>query len=82
MAILAECPICHRKQSIHNKVCAGCGDKIDKQKQNGKVRFWITYRLGGKQHKEFVGMAIEEARDAEGKRRGQAGKGLSLPIPS
>jgi integrase len=76
MAILAECPICHRKQSIHNKVCAGCGDKIDKQKRNGNVRFWIAYQLDGKQRKEFVGMSIEQARDAEGKRRGQKREGV------
>ena len=37
-----------------------------------KIRFWIQYPLsGGKQRKEFVGYSIEEARDADGKRRSQ-----------
>lgn len=76
MAILAECPICHRKQSVHNKLCKGCGDKIDRQKRNGKVRFWIAYQLDGKQRKEFVGTSIDEARDADGKRRGQKREGV------
>ena len=75
MAILAECPICHRKQSIRNKFCAGCGDGMDKQKRNNRVRFWIAYQLDGKQRKEFVGHSIEEARDADGKRRGQKREG-------
>ena len=37
-----------------------------------KIRYWINYRLpGGKQRREFVGYSIEEARDADGKRRSQ-----------
>jgi len=67
MAILAECPLCHRKKSVRNKFCAGCGEGLDKEKRNGKVRFWIAYQLDGKQRKEFVGTSIEEARDADGK---------------
>lgn len=76
MAILAECPICHRKQSTKNKLCS-CGGELDKlKKQKEKVKYWITYRfLGGKQRKEFVGYSVEEARDAEGKRRGQRREG-------
>jgi integrase len=71
MAVLAECPICHRKQSARNKNCA-CGKDLDKAKRSKLVRYWIQYRLpGGKQRKEFVGDSIEEARDADGKRRVQ-----------
>jgi hypothetical protein len=41
-------------------------------KKSKRVRFWINYRLpGGKQKRESVGYSIEEARDAEGKRRSQ-----------
>jgi integrase len=80
MAILAECPICHRKQSTRNKHCAECGDNLDKQKRNGKVRFYVIYRLAGKQHKEFAGYSIEEARDAEGKRRAQKREGRILEM--
>jgi integrase len=80
MAVLAECPICHKKQSVRNKMCRGtkkipCGLDLDKAKQNNtktkKVKFWISYRVNGKQRREFVGYSIEEARDADGKRRVQ-----------
>ena len=71
MAILQECPYCHKKQAIKNKLC-NCGADLDKAKRSKKVRYWITYRLpGGKQRRESIGYFIEEARDAEGKRRGQ-----------
>jgi len=71
MAILAECPYCHKKQSVRNKVCS-CGADLVKLKRNQKVKYWISYRLpGGKQRREAVGYSIEEARDAEGKRRSQ-----------
>ena len=71
MAILAECPRCHKKQAGKNKLCS-CGEDLVKAKRSQRVRYWITYRLrGGKQRKEAVGFSIEEARDADGKRRGQ-----------
>lgn len=72
MAILAECPRCHKRQAIKNKICT-CGDDLDKEKRRKKVRFWIVYRLpnGGKQRWEPVGLSIEEAKDAMGKRRAQ-----------
>lgn len=71
MAILAECPICHSKQSAKNKICK-CGIDLDKAKNGGRVRYWIVYRLpNGKQRKEYVGTKISEARDADGKRRGE-----------
>jgi integrase len=72
MAILAECPICHRKQKTKNKFCPGCGNDLDKSKKAKKVRYWIAYRLpNGKQRREPVSNSIEKARDADGKRRGQ-----------
>lgn len=75
MAILAECPICHRKQSTKNKVCK-CGESLDKAKRGKRVNYWISYRLpGGKQRREVVGKSIEKARDAIGKRRGQKREG-------
>jgi integrase len=71
MSILAECPFCKRKQSIKNKLCK-CGEDLDRLKRSRKVRYWINYRIpGGKQRRELVGYSITEARDAEGKRRGQ-----------
>jgi len=71
MSILAECPICQRKQAVKNKLCK-CGEDLDKSKRSKKVRFWIDFRLpGGKQRREPIGYSIQEARDADGKRRAQ-----------
>ena len=71
MAILAECPFCHRKQAVKNRVCP-CGEDLIQLKRSKRIRYWISYRLpGGKQRREAVGYSIEEARDAEGKRRSQ-----------
>jgi len=71
MAILAECPICHTKQSNKNKICS-CGQNLDSAKRNQRVKYWIHYRLpDGRQRKELVGTSIKEARDADGKRKVQ-----------
>jgi integrase len=71
MAILQECPICHRKQNASNRLC-DCGENMVTAKKSKRVRFWINYRLpGGKQKREAVGFSIEDARAAEGKRRSQ-----------
>jgi integrase len=75
MAVLAECPICHNKQATKNKVCS-CGEDLDAAKRSKKVRYWIMYRVpGGKQRKEYVGYSVQEARDADGKRKGQKREG-------
>ena len=79
MAILAECPFCHRKQAVKNRNCVGCGNDLVKAKRGGKVRYWIHYRGPDKKQRwEFVGnlpngrpAGIEEARAAEGKRKAQ-----------
>ncbi|MEE9913203.1 MAG: site-specific integrase [Deltaproteobacteria bacterium] len=71
MAILAECPICHKKQSASNRLC-DCGEDLVKAKKSKRVHYWINYRLpGGKQKRESIGFSIEEAKDADGKRRSQ-----------
>jgi integrase len=71
MSILAECPICCKKQSLRYKICV-CGENLDKAKRSKRVKFWINYRMpDGKQRREPVGFSIEEARAAEGKRRTQ-----------
>ena len=70
MGVLVEC-LCHKKQSLRNKVCS-CGGDLVKLKRSNKLNYWITYRLpGGKQRRELMGGSIEEARDADGKRRAQ-----------
>jgi integrase len=71
MAILAECPMCHRKQATKNKVCK-CGEDLDRAKRSMRVRYWVNYYLPGKKQKrEYVGYSIEEARNAESKRKVQ-----------
>lgn len=78
MGILAECPVCKRKQSVKKKACA-CGENLDQAKRSQRVKYWINYRLpNGKQRREYVGafeelngFSIEDARIAEGKRKTQ-----------
>jgi len=75
MAILAECPICHHKQSVRNKKCK-CSENLDKAKEHRKVKYWLQYRLpDGRQKKESVGSfegldgySIKDANDAHSKR--------------
>jgi integrase len=76
MAILAECPRCHKKQSIQKKACP-CGANLDGEKKSKKVRYHIVYRLPeGKQvwrslasFKDVDPTSIEDARAVEGKFR-------------
>jgi integrase len=71
MALLAECPRCHKKQAVKNRQCA-CGEDLVKAKRGQRVRYWVNYRLpNGKQRREAAGYSIEEARAAEGKRKAQ-----------
>lgn len=70
MAILIECT-CHKKQSVKNKACSDCATDLDKLKRTPKARYWINYRVDGKQRTEYVGNSKREAEDAMGKRRGQ-----------
>lgn len=51
MAILAECPICHKKQAVSRKQCIGklkggfqCEADLKKLKrQKEKVRYYISF---------------------------------------
>jgi hypothetical protein len=71
MAILAECPTCHKKQAVKNRICV-CGADLVKAKKLQKVRYWVNYRLpDGKQRREAAGYLIEEAKAAEGERKAQ-----------
>ena len=38
MAILLECPVCHKKQSIRNKLC-NCGENLDRAKKHKGLNF-------------------------------------------
>lgn len=78
MAVLAECPFCHRKQRVKNKKCVQCSRDTEKEKRNDKVKFWISYRLNKKQIWELIPPnpesgknSIEDARASDGKRLSQ-----------
>lgn len=79
MTVMVECT-CHRKQSAKNRKCAYCGADLIKLKKNGNIRYWISYRIGGKQKREFVGYSAEEAAAADGKRKAQKKEGRILDI--
>ena len=87
MAILAECPTCHKKQSARNKL-SKCGENLDKAKQSRRVKYWIDYRLpNGKQKKEsltkFTDLnptSIEDAKAALEKRNVQKREGRADEI--
>jgi integrase len=74
MAILAECPQCHRKQSIKNKKCC-CGADMDAERRKKKrVKYYIVYRVNGKQRwksvssfKDLNPYSIKDATEAEAK---------------
>ena len=87
MAVLAQCPMCHRKQATKNKTCK-CGENLDKAKQAKRVKYYIQYRLpDGTQKKESVTKfkdlnpySIEDARKAEAKRTVQKKEGRTEEI--
>ena len=70
MAVLIEC-VCHKKQSLKNKMCSECGQGLDALKRTGKAKYWIAYRVNGILRREVIGCSLSEAKDAEGKRRVQ-----------
>jgi len=77
MTILAECPICRRKQSVKKKACP-CGQDLDKAKKSRTVKYWVSYRMpDGTQRRELVqgegidSHSIEDARAFEAKRKVQ-----------
>lgn len=88
MAILSECPYCHRKQSVKNKKCKGCEGNLDSAKKARKVKYWISYTLpGGKQKRESVsnmqdldGFSIKDAEKAMSKRTTQKAENKVLDI--
>jgi hypothetical protein len=77
MAILIECSICKKVQTLRHKTC-DCGEDLDKAKRSQRFKYYIHYRLPNKkQIKQLIGCSIAEARDADGKRKGQKRKGGS-----
>ena len=70
--------MCHKKQAVKNKKCS-CGEDLDKAKKSKRLRYWINFRMpDGSQCRQAVGSfegldpySIEDARDAESKRKVQ-----------
>jgi len=80
MGILAECPICKTRQSVKNKVCK-CGEELDKAKGSKRVVYWVSYRLpNGTQKQERMGVSIDDARAADGKKKAQKKEGKLFDI--
>jgi integrase len=48
---------------------------LDKQKRNGKVRYYVTNRINGRPQKKFVGYSSKDARAENEKRRTQIREG-------
>ena len=77
MAILAECPQCHRRRSTKHKLCA-CGLDLVGAEQSGHVRFWVNYALhDGKYRREPVGFSFTEAAAIE-KEKQEAARQIRL----
>jgi len=71
MAILQECPICHKRHKVTKNKCS-CGENLEKARRAQRVKYYISFRLpNGTQRRELVGNSIAEAYDADGKRRVQ-----------
>ena len=73
MAILAECPVCHKKHSVKAKACP-CGADLDNEKKNKRVRYHIVYRQNGKQvwrslsaFKDCDPYSVKDAKNVESK---------------
>jgi hypothetical protein len=80
MSIMQQCPRCKARQKGVTKICK-CGEKLDVAKRSGRVKFFSDFYLpGGKRRREYVGISIDEARDAEGKRRGQKREGRTFDM--
>jgi len=85
MAVMVECPGCHRKQKLTNKKCGegkgkegekakGCGIDLDKEKRKRTVRYWVTWRdAGGKLQWEPMEKTatLNDAKAADGKRKAE-----------
>ena len=92
MAILAECPQCHRKWKTSKKVCK-CGADLDRAKKSKRVKYWLAFRYTDpktgkvKQRKESLAKykdldaySIKDARKAHDKRSTQVVEHRMLDI--
>ncbi len=62
MAVLIECPKCRMKQKAANKRCTKCDANIENAKKTGKAKYWVHFRVAGKQKVEFVSKRDPETK--------------------
>jgi integrase len=53
---------------------------MDKVKKSGNMRYWVSYRVNGKQRLEYSGTDFEQAKAGDGKRSCQKAEGRILDI--
>ena len=92
MAVLIECPRCHRKLSTKSKVCStkqrqGCNLDLEKAKRAGSVVYWIAYRLPHEKTPRWEKIVddkgkskLDDAIAAMGKRKAQKTEGTLKKI--
>lgn len=68
MAVLQKCPRCQKIQSLRHRGCE-CGENLEKARKSKRVDYWLDFRVGGKHKRVLIGKSLDEARDADGKRR-------------
>jgi len=68
MAVLQECNLCHRTQSLKNKKCCKCENNLDTAKRSNQIKYYVDYFLNsGKRKRDFIGFSIKEAKDVDHK---------------
>ena len=79
MAILIQCPICHKRQSMKKRRQCLCGEDLQKVKKSerggGEILGELLLCREVSKRSEVVGTSLQEARDAEGKRKAQKREG-------
>ena len=78
MAVLIECPKCRMKQKVTNKRCTKCDANIENAKKSGRAKYWVHFRVNGKQRvapvmdpedEKKLG-TLEHAKALDGKHKG------------
>jgi len=88
MAVLVECPICKKRQTLKNNSCP-CGENLSKARKSGRVQYFISYRVNGVQRTQLSQQktddgklvnSLEYAKAEDGKVRANKKEGKILDI--
>ena len=74
MAVLVECPCCHRKQALKNKTCitkikdadgniSPCGHDLERARRKNKANYWVKIHRKGEQPWRRIGPSLTTARE-------------------